>query len=96
MTYQDNTGYCGYGDANTAYRISVAGVTFIFGVVYFFQVIEDHRFAAHWTLFALLILWFCATVVDVYALINGQQGCKDGFEASSGSVDCNNAIYGKI
>ncbi len=96
LTLDGDTGYCGYGDGNTAYRISVAGVTFLFGVLYFFEVIENHTRAAHWTLFVLTMMWFCVTVVDVYAIINGQQGCKDGFTSSTGSIDCDNSIYGKV
>ena len=55
---------------------------------------ERHKLT-YWSLFAISILWYSATVADSTAFINGFEACNDSFGDQSG-VTCNGSSYGIV
>jgi len=90
------TSYCGYGEANTIFRIIVAIVTLIYGVLMALRVAEDMQFIKYWFLFVLAILWFAVLVADIKALVNASEACVNMWEKwySNYKLKCNGTSYG--
>lgn len=95
---QDKPAYCGYGLANTAFRLAVACVTCILGALLPFDVMnKGPSELLHWVFFVLGVFWFSATVSDCTVLVNSTEACVDWWEdtVTSPSYTCENGIYGK-
>eukprot|EP00981_Chlorochromonas_danica_P002281 scaffold440_cov277-Ochromonas_danica.AAC.15 len=93
LSGKDKPGYCGYGVANTAFRLAVACLTFIIGALLPFDLVKVSNEILYWAFFTLGVLWYSATVSDCTALANSTQACKDSWEDYS-NVSCENDIYG--
>lgn len=90
----DKPAYCGYGEANTAFRLSVACLTFIIGALLPFDLVKVSNEILYWTFFTVGVLWYSATVSDCTALASSTQACKDSWEDYSSDYSCENDIYG--
>lgn len=91
------TSFCGYGQANTAYRMSVAAVTFLGGIALLFKhVTETYPSYVYWSMFVLAIIWFTVTVADITALVNSTDACVQMWETwyEYAGLKCDNATYG--
>ena len=72
--------YCGYGEGNTGYRLTVACCSFVSFVLLMFAFqmtflqIETVR-SSIWLIFS--ILWFTVTVADISSLANGSLACME-------------------
>eukprot|EP01033_Poteriospumella_lacustris_P007924 gene7924-5698_t len=89
--------FCGYGQANTAYRMSVAALTFLGGIALLFKfVTETYPSFVYWSMFSLAIIWFTVTVADITALVNSTDACVSMWETwyDYASLKCDNATYG--
>eukprot|EP01039_Chlorochromonas_danica_P008099 gene8103-8934_t len=94
---EDKPAYCGYGLANTAFRLAVGCVTCILGALLPFDVMDKGPSELlYWVFFVLGVFWFSATVSDCTALVNSTEACVDWWEdtVSSASYSCENDIYG--
>ena len=89
----DSNPYCGYGEDNTAFRLSVGCVTIIVGCLMPFNVLNSMPKVIYWTLFSLAVLWYSVTVADCTALVNSTGACNDAYSDISG-VECENSVYG--
>eukprot|EP01031_Cornospumella_fuschlensis_P032508 gene32508-39304_t len=89
----DQNPYCGYGTANTSFRLAVACLTFIVAVMMPFKVFDETPRALYWTLFIIGVLWYSATVADCTAVANASAACDDVYGGTNG-VDCAGSIYG--
>eukprot|EP01035_Chromulina_nebulosa_P034173 gene34173-45829_t len=93
LEYLSDTAYCGYGTSNTSFRLALAIVTVIFGVLMATPVLKERPNLTSLTLFFISILWYSATVADSTAYINAAEACNDSFGNQSG-VTCNGTNYG--
>jgi len=95
VSISSSNAYCGYGIANTAYRLALAILTVILGCLMASPLLNDKPKFTYWSLFCVSILWYSATVADSTAYINGSEACTNSFGEQSG-VSCNGSSYGKF
>jgi hypothetical protein len=90
----DTTFYCGYSDANTGYRFTVAILTVICTTLIIIKFLEDGLDT--FSTVVLTILWFAVLVADCQAVANGQISCEKYFVDMQPAIDatCSNSVYG--
>eukprot|EP01039_Chlorochromonas_danica_P008098 gene8102-8933_t len=94
---EDKPAYCGYGLANTAFRLAVGCVTCILGALLPFDLLKEAPSELlYWVFFVLTVFWFSAAVSDCTALVNSTEACVDWWEdtVTYHSYSCENGIYG--
>eukprot|EP01040_Poterioochromonas_malhamensis_P007436 gene7435-8019_t len=89
----DDPSYCGYPDENSALRISVAGFSMIYGIFYFFSIVDQFRHFFNGVLSTLFIFWLSCAIVDTTSLANATAACEDSFADVNG-ITCNSSSYG--
>lgn len=90
----DDPSYCGYPDENSALRISVAGFSMIYGIFYFFSIVDQFRHFFNGVLSTLFIFWLSCAIVDTTSLANATAACEDSFADVNG-ITCNSSSYGE-
>jgi disulfide bond formation protein DsbB len=90
----DKFSYCGYSNANTGYRLTIAILTFIFSILLFLNVLQAHPYILNSCYWMLYSFWFLATGLDIVAIANGQTSCNDNIQKAVPSSTCDNSVYG--
>ena len=84
-TTSDTTGtswsrpsFCGWPETNSAFRVSVAVLSFVFTFALYFETHLSKIARTVWLIFALL--YFSCFVLDANASITGAETCETGFD----------------
>lgn len=86
---------CGYSEANTGYRLALACATVIGGaLLIWYRTNEESKVATYWGLFVASILWYAASIADIIALVQGTEGCIQGYQKYNDFITCDSASYG--
>lgn len=92
---ENDPSYCGYPEENTAYRLSIASFSILFGITYAFRIADENPNIFSAILFVVMIVWTAAVVVDSTTLANSTAACNDGW-GDMDNVDCDSSSYGMI